>query len=150
MTYVLLVWTRDMTNLLSHHHPLHFHDTMLTLLYFTEEMGSPTTHKLLNTNAYSCRGRQKTRSNLDPSSATRKQSSLNSLVTLDIQSGYAWAQGHGARFIVQDLCQRNLFLYIQHWGEEGRGAAGLSLYANNVSPVVEEQQNGNKQCGGES
>ena len=66
MTCVLLVWTSDTINLLSHRHPLHCHDTVLTLLYFTEETRSPKTHRLLNTNGCYCRVRQKTGATSNP------------------------------------------------------------------------------------
>lgn len=119
MMYVLLVWTSDMINLLSHCHTLHFHDKMLTMLYFTEKIRSSKTHRLLNKRACYCRVRQKNRSNLNPS-MTRDQSSLNSPVTQDIGPGYTCARGHTARPKAQDLCQGNTFLYIQHKDEEER------------------------------
>lgn len=150
MTYVLLAWTSDTINLLSHRHPLHFHDTVLTLLYFTEEMRSPKTHRLLNTNACYCRARQKNRSNLNPG-VTGEQGSLNSPVTQDIQSEYTCAWGHIARPIAQDFCQGNPLLSIQHRDEEEREELqDCPVYANNVSTAVEEQQNWSKQWGGES
>lgn len=125
MMYVLLVRTSDTINLLSHCHPLHFHDKMLTLLYFTEEIRSPKTLRLLNTNACYCRVRQKNRRNLNPS-MTRDQSSLNSPVTQDIRPGYTCAWGHTARPIAQDFCQGNLFLHIQQGRGRERRAAGLA------------------------
>lgn len=148
--YTLLVWTSDTINCLSLHQPLHFHNTVLTLLYFTEEMRSPKTRRFLNTNACYCRVRQKTSHNLNPS-MTGEQSSLNSPVTQDIQPGHTCAQGHVARPIAQDFCQGILFLYIQHRGEEEREELqDHPVHATNVNIAAEEQQNWSKQWGGES
>lgn len=93
-----------MINCLSLHQPLHFHNTVLTLLYFTEEMRSPKTHRVLNANACYCRVRQKTSNNLNPS-VTGEQSSLNRFVTQDTQPGCSCAHDHVARPIAQDFCQ---------------------------------------------